>query len=114
MKYSSIFSYSAGCGCNHVSNMPIITAFVVNGVFLSVLLYFNEVKILENFTGSMNILSLLIGVYYTVASAVSGGVARAWAGIALVGLSIIDLGIPEPANSALHLVIAIIGAVTPF
>jgi hypothetical protein len=59
--------------------MPIITAFVVNGVFLSVLLYFNDFKILDNLTGSMNIFSLIIGSYYTIASAVSGGVARAWA-----------------------------------
>jgi hypothetical protein len=94
--------------------MPIITTFVVNGIFLSALLYFNEFKILENFIGSMNILSLLIGVYYTVASAVSGGIVRAWAGVSLVGLSIIDLGLPEPANSALHLVIAVVGALTPF
>lgn len=94
--------------------MPIITAFVVNGVFLAVLLYFNDFKILENFTGSINILSLLIGVYYTVASAVSGGVTRAWAGISMVGLAIIDFSIPEPTNSILLTAIAIIGALTPF
>jgi hypothetical protein len=94
--------------------MPIVTAFAVNGLFLAALIYYNEFKILENFIGSMNILSLFVGVYYAVTSAVSGGVVRAWAGISLVGLSIIDLGIPEPANSALHLAIAIIGALTPF
>jgi hypothetical protein len=94
--------------------MPIVTTFVVNGVFLSVLLYFNDFKILENFSGSMNILSLLIGVYYTIASAISGGVTRAWAGISLVGLSVIDFAIPEPTNAILLTAIAIVGAVTPF
>ena len=94
--------------------MAILTAFVVNGIFLSVLIYYNEFKILENFIGSMNILSLFVGVYYAITSAVSGGVVRAWAGLSLVGLSIIDLGIPEPANTALHMTIAVIGALTPF
>ena len=94
--------------------MPIVTAFVINGIFLSLLIYYNDFKILENFIGSMNILSLLIGVYYSVASAVSGGVARASAGLSLIGLSIVDLGIPEPANTILHTAIAIIGALTPF
>ena len=94
--------------------MPIITAFIVNGIFVSVLLYYNEFKILDEFIGRMNILSLFIGVYYAITSAVSGGMVRAWAGISLVGLSIIDLGIEEPANSALHMAIAVIGAVKPF
>ena len=94
--------------------MPIVSTFLVNGIFLSVLLYYNEFKILENFTGSMNILSFFIGVYYAVTSTVSGGIVRASAGLSLVGLSVIDFGISEPANSALHLAIAIIGALTPF
>jgi len=94
--------------------MPIVTAFVINGIFLSLLLYYNEFKILENFLGSMNILSLLIGVYYSVASAVSGGIVRASAGLSLIGLSVIDFNIPEPANSVLHTAIAIVGALTPF
>ena len=93
--------------------MPIITAFFINGVFISVLIYFNDFKILENFAGSMNILSLLVGVYYTIASAVSGGVTRAWAGISMVGLSIIDSAIPEPTNSILLTALAIIGALSP-
>ena len=94
--------------------MPIVTAFFINSLFLSALIYFNDFKILENFTGSVNIISLLIGIYYTVASAISGGVARSWAGISLVGLSVIDFSIPEPTNSVLLTVIAIVGAVTPF
>ena len=106
--------YNGHYGQKCVDIMPIVSAFVVNGIFLSALLYYNDFKILDNFIGSMNILSLLIGVYYAVTSAISGGIARVWAGLTLIGLSIIDLGIPEPANSALHLAIAIIGAVTPF
>lgn len=94
--------------------MPIVTAFLINGIFLSLLLYYNEFKILENFLGSMNILSLLIGVYYSVASAVSGGIVRASAGLSLIGLSVIDFDIPEPVGSVLHAVIAIVGALTPF
>ncbi len=94
--------------------MPIITAFVVNGILLSVLIYYNEFKIIENFTGSMNLLSLFIGVYYAVTSAFSGGIVRAWAGISLVGLSIVDLGLSESTNSILHAAIVVVGAVTPF
>lgn len=94
--------------------MPIVSAFLVNGIFLSALLYYNDFKILENFIGSMNILSLVIGVYYAITSAISGGIVRVWAGLSLVGLSIIDLGIDEPMNSGLHMAIAVVGALTPF
>ena len=94
--------------------MPIVSAFLVNGIFLSALLYYNDFKILENFIGSMNILSLVIGVYYAITSAISGGIVRVWAGLSLVGLSIIDLGIDEPVNSVLHMAIAVVGALTPF
>jgi len=75
---------------------------------------YNEFKFLENFIGSMNIFSLFIGVSYALPSAVSVGIVRAWAGISLISLSIINLGIPEPANSALHMATAVIGALTPF
>jgi len=93
--------------------MPIITDFFINGVFLSVLFYFNNFKLLETFTGSMNIFSLLISVYYTTASAISGGVTRAWAGITMVGLSIIDFAIQEPTNSILLTDLAIVGSLAP-
>ena len=88
-----------------VSNMPIISAFLVNGIFLSVLLYYNEFKILSNITGSMNLLSLFVGGYYAVTSVFSGGIFRASAGISLVGLAVIDLGISESVNSMLRTVI---------
>jgi hypothetical protein len=85
--------------------MPIVSAFIVNGFFLSVLLYYNDFKILENFTGSLNLLSLFVGVYYAITSAFSGGVVRAWAGISLVGLAVIDLGVDEAVTSALQAIV---------
>jgi len=94
--------------------MPIISAFIVNGLLLSAILYYNNFKILENFTGSINIVSLFIGVYYAVTSAFSGGIVRAWAGISLVGLAIIDLGIPDAVSSVLNAAKVVFGTLMPF
>ena len=79
--------------------MPILSAFFVNGLLLSVVLYYNDFKILEEFSGDINIFSLFAGVYYAITSVFSGGVVRAWAGISLVLVSVIDLGIPEAVHS---------------
>ncbi len=98
----------------YLKYMPLLTAIFVNGIIFSVLYYINDVKIFDNIVESINLISFLIGASYAVASTFLGGFIRAFCGVALVCLSVIDLGLPEPANSIIHAVVTVAGALTPF
>ena len=93
--------------------MPFFIGLSVLSVLTISLFQYFEISISSEILASIISFSPVVGLAYILAGWIFGSGIRIASGVSLVSLGTLDLGIPESISSWLHIVIVLIGALTP-